>query len=252
MSADPVPTTPHPVAAGGNPVVRAAPMSPRRQALPDIQPRERLYATLRVVGRGVIRLILNVRVRHADRVPSRGPVLLAGNHRGVLDGPLVAAFVPRQASFLAKSELFRGWAVRPLMWLGQIPVDRGRPDREALRRAVTVLSRGSVLGMFPEGTRGAGELASVQHGIAYVALRAPGVPIVPVACLGTEGAMPKGARLPRFRSRVEIVFGEPFTVDVPANPRARSAVAHAAEQIRVALAAHVAATEAGRREGRTR
>jgi 1-acyl-sn-glycerol-3-phosphate acyltransferase len=212
--------------------------------LPDVQPNERLYRGLRVVGRSVIRLALDVRVGHPDRVPSSGPVLLAGNHRGFLDGPLVAAFVPRQASFLAKSELFRGWLVRPLGWLGQIPVDRGRPDREALRRAGEVLRRGGVLGMFPEGTRGVGELETVQHGIAYVALRAPGVPIVPVACLGTERALPKGRRLPRWRSRVDIVFGEPFTVAAPANPRARSAVAAAAEEIRVALAAHVAAAEA--------
>jgi 1-acyl-sn-glycerol-3-phosphate acyltransferase len=194
---------------------------------------------MKVIVRGLIRLILDLRVRHPDRVPSSGPVLLAGNHRGALDGPLVAAFVPRPASFLAKSELFRGWTVRPLGWFGQIPVDRGRADREALRRAVAVLERGDVLGMFPEGTRGAGELESVQHGIAYVALRVPGVPIVPVACLGTERALPKGAKLPRWRSRVDIVFGEPFTVTAPANPRARSAVAHAAEEIRQALKAHV-------------
>jgi 1-acyl-sn-glycerol-3-phosphate acyltransferase len=171
-------------------------------------------------------------------------VLLAGNHRGLLDGPLVAAFVPRQASFLAKSELFTGATARPLGWLGQIPVDRGRADREALRRASKVLEDGGVLGMFPEGTRGAGELETVQHGIAYVALRSPGLPIVPVACLGTEQAMPKGAKLPRWRSRVDIVFGEPFTVSVPANPRARSALAAAAEEIRLALKAHIADAEA--------
>ena len=229
------------------PVARTAPVSPRRAPLPDIQPRQRLYHYVRVVGRAVIRLILDVRVRHQERVPSKGPVLLAGNHRGFLDGPLVAAFVPREASFLAKSELFHGRVATLLMWFGQIPVDRGRPDREALRRAEAVLRGGGVLGMFPEGTRGAGELAAVQHGIAYVALRVPGVPIVPVACLGTERAMPKGARLPRWRSRIDIVFGEPFTVSVPDDPRARGAVARAAEEIRVALAAHVEHAEAGRR-----
>lgn len=220
------------------------PVSPRRAPLPDVPVRPRLYRTMRVICRALIRSILDVRVRHQDRVPSSGPVLLAGNHRGFLDGPLVAAFVPRQASFLAKSELFGGWRVRPLGWLGQIPIDRGRPDRVALRRAVAVLGDGGVLGMFPEGTRGVGELASVQHGIAYVALHAPGVPIVPVACLGTERALPKGRKLPRWRARVDVVFGAPFTVPVPENPRARSAVAAAAEQIRVALAAHVAAAEA--------
>lgn len=220
-----------------------APRSPRRPPLPDVPVLLSLYRPLRLIGRGLARLVLDVRVGHADRVPSTGPVLLAGNHRGILDAPLVVAFVPRPTRFLAKSELFRGWAVRPLGWLGQIPVDRGRPDREALRRAVDVLREGTVLGMFPEGSRGAGELTTVQHGIAYVALRVPGVTIVPVACIGTERAMPMGAKRPRLRARVDIVFGEPFTVTIPPNPRTRSAVARAAEEIRLSLAAHVAAAE---------
>ena len=227
------------------------PISPRRFRVADVQRNERLYGVLRVVGRLAIRLILDVRVGHLDRLPSSGPVLLAGNHRGLLDAPLVAAFVPRPASFLAKSELFAGRWSATLMRLGQIPVDRGRPDRDALRRALEVLHRGEVLGMFPEGSRGAGEMGTIQHGIAYVALRCPGVPIVPVACLGTERAMPNGATLPRWRSRVHVVFGEPFTVEVPTNPRARSAVAKAAEEIRVALAAHVAHCEAVLRRAET-
>lgn len=220
------------------------PVSPRRAPLPDITPNNGLYRAAKVVFRWLFRLILDVRVVHADRVPSRGPVLIAGNHRSFLDAPLVAAFIPRPAGFLAKSELFRGPAIRPLMWFGQIPIDRGRPDREALRRAVTVLDRGGVLGMFPEGTRGVGDVRAVQHGVGYVALRVPGVTIVPVACIGTDRAMPMGSRFPRWGSRVHVVFGTPFTVSVPQNPRTRAAVATAAEEIRVALAAHVAHAEA--------
>ena len=225
------------------PYEEAPPRDPRRPALPDVPVRLGLYGPLRVIGRGVMRLMFDLRVGHADAVPSTGPVLLAGNHRGILDAPMIVAFVPRPARFLAKSELFRGWLVRPLGWLGQIPVDRGRPDREALRRALEVLRAGHVFGMFPEGSRGTGALTTIQHGIAYVALRSPGVPIVPVACIGTERAWPKGSKLPRLRSRVDIVFGEPFTIAVPPNPRARSAVAAAAEEIRTALAAHVAEAE---------
>ena len=222
------------------------PLSPRRSPLPDIPPRANLYRGARLIGRGLFRFLLDVRVEHLDRVPSSGPVLIAGNHRGFLDAPLVAAFVPRQACFLAKSELFEGTSAKLLMSLGQIPVDRGRPDREALRRAIRVLEDGGVLGMFPEGARGDGALRTVQHGVAYIALRVPGVPIVPVACVGTDRAMPKGTSVPRWGTRVDVVFGHPFTVSVPPNPRARSAVATAAEEIRVALAAHVAHTDATR------
>lgn len=223
-----------------------APLSPRRAPLPDIRPRRSLYQFARFVGRGMFRVVLDVNVEHLNKVPSSGPVLLAGNHRGFLDAPLVVAFVPRQACFLAKSELFTGNSARLLMSLGQIPIDRGRPDREALRRAVGVLQRGGVLGMFPEGARGAGALQTVQHGVAYIALRVPGVPIVPVACLGTEQAMPKGTKFPQWGRRVDVVFGDPFTVSLPENPRSRNAVAKAAEEIRVALAAHVAHAESAR------
>lgn len=179
-------------------------------------------------------------------MPKTGPALVAGNHRGFLDGPMVAIFAPREAQFLAKSELFHGSLARLLLWVGQIPVDRGRADRAALRRASRVLADGGVLGIFPEGTRGSGLVDTVQHGVAYLALRAPGVPVVPVACLGTEQALPEGARLPRWRTRVDIVFGPPFQLTVPVNPRARSAVAVAAEEIRVRLAEHVRSVEAAR------
>jgi cytidylate kinase len=233
-------------AAAPPPVSHIPPRSPRRAALPDVPVLLWLYRPLKVIARTLIRLLLDVRVEHSSAVPSRGPVLLAGNHRGALDGPLLAAFTERPARFVAKSELFKGWTVRPLGWLGQIPIDRGRADREALRKAVGVLRQGHVLGMFPEGTRGAGELTTVQHGIAYVALRVPGVTIVPVACIGTERALPKGAKWPKLRTRVDIVFGEPFTVTVPDNPRARSAIATAAEEIRQALAAHVERAERAR------
>lgn len=220
------------------------PLSPRRPPLPDIQPHTGLYQCVKAFFRVFFRLVLDLNVGRVDRVPSSGPVLLAANHRSFLDAPLVTALIPRPASFLAKSELFRGPLVRFFMSLGQIPVDRGRADREALRRALAVLQRGEVLGLFPEGSRGTGDLSQVQDGIAYLALRCPGVPIVPIACIGTDRAMPVGSRFPRWRTPVHVVFGEPFTVDVPANPRSRAAIAKAAEEIRLALAAHVAHADA--------
>ncbi|HVF20678.1 MAG TPA: lysophospholipid acyltransferase family protein, partial [Mycobacteriales bacterium] len=170
----------------------------------------------------------------------------AGNHRGLIDGPVVAAGLRRRTVFLAKAELFVGPLAWLLGWLGQIPVHRGRPDRAALRQARAVLAGGGLVGIFPEGTRGAGALEEVQHGIAYLALHTHGCPIVPVACLGTETAWPRGARLPRWRTGVEVVFGPAFTVVAEGDPRTRRAVAAAAEQIRVALADHVRAVESGR------
>src|SRR3954454_314985 len=161
---------------------------------------------LAVVRRGaalLVRLVFRMRMVGLEHLPRTGPVLIAGNHTGFLDGPLVMALLPRPSVFLVKAELYDGPFRRVLVFARQIPVHRGTPDRTALRRALDVLAGGGVLGVFPEGTRGEGQLETVQHGIGYLALRA-GCPIVPVVCLGTAEALPKGRRMPKLRTKVEV------------------------------------------------
>lgn len=209
------------------------------------QPKPAAVALSRPFGRALFRVLFRLEVRGTDHVPPQGAVLLASNHTGFLDGPLLFALSPRPASFLAKSELFVGPVSRLLGWLGQIPVRRGRPDRGALRAGLGVLASGGALGVFPEGTRGDGELEQVSDGLAYLALRS-GAPVVPVAVLGTAEAMPKGSRVPRWRAPVTVAFGEPVRVAVEGDPRARRTVRAAAEQLRLALLAHLRA-EAGLR-----
>ncbi|MCW2600649.1 MAG: phospholipid/glycerol acyltransferase [Frankiales bacterium] len=203
-----------------------------------------LVAVSRPFGAGLFRAVFRLRVLGVEHVPPVGAVLFAGNHSGFLDGPLVYVLAPRPATFLAKSELFVGPLARVLGWLGQIPVHRGRPDRAALRAGLAVLQHGGALGVFPEGTRGTGRLEEVADGLAYLALRS-GAPVVPIAVLGTAEALPKGRRLPRWQAPVTVVFGAPLELQVEGDRRARRTVRTAAEQLRLALVAHVrAATEA--------
>ena len=191
----------------------------------------------------LLRIIFRLRVDGVEHLPRTGPVLVAGNHTGFLDGPIVFMMMPRPSSLLVKSELYSGPWARVLAFARQIPVNRGTPDRTALRRALDVLAAGGVLGVFPEGTRGEGRLETIQHGIGYLALRA-GCPVVPVVCVGTADALPKGKVLPRLRAPIDVVFGPPFTIEVRGDPRARSTIADAAEQVRQHLLAHRDATSA--------
>lgn len=206
-----------------------------------------LFSVLQPIAALLARLALRVEVRGLEQVPRRGPILVAGNHSGLLDGPLVAIYSPRQLRILTKDEAFRG----PLGWLlrrvGQVPVRRGRADRTALRACLQVLRDGQALGIFPEGTRGTGDLEQVRDGAAYLLLHVPDCPVVPVVCQGTRDALPPGSRRLRLRSRVSVVFGPAFVIDPPANPRARSAVAGVAEQVRVGLAEHLGLVRAGAR-----
>jgi 1-acyl-sn-glycerol-3-phosphate acyltransferase len=184
-----------------------------------------------------------VRVHGLEHVPSSGPALLAGNHSGWLDGPIVMIMLPRSTAFLVKSEMFTGPAKPVLRFARQIPIHRGTPDRTALQSALKVLAGDGVLGVFPEGTRGSGDLSTIQHGIGYLALRGDS-PVVPVVCRGTAAALPKGKKLPKWRAPIDIVFGPAFLIDVPGDPRARSTVAAAAEQVRGHLLEHLQATAA--------
>ena len=193
--------------------------------------------------RMLILAVFRLRVIGAEHLPRTGPVLVAGNHTGFLDGPIVFMMLPRPSSFLVKSELYSGPWARVLSFARQIPVRRGTPDRTALTRALDVLAGDGVLGVFPEGTRGEGRLESVQHGIGYLALRA-GCPVVPVVCTGTAAALPKGKLLPRFRAPVDVVFGPVFRIEPSGDPRARSTIADAAEQVRSHLLAHLEAVTA--------
>lgn len=219
----------------------APPAAPRRRATGRHVPA--VEVACRHTGRALAKVLLRLRVDGLEHVPRTGPVLLAGNHSGLLDGPLVFFVMPRPTSLLTKSEVFVGVGARLFGLIGLIPVHRGSADRDALRRGLAVLAGGGALGVFPEGTRGAGQFEQVSDGLAYLALRS-GAAVVPIAVLGTLAALPRGAVLPRLRTPVRVVFGVPVVLDVEGDPRSRRTVGRAAEQLRVALVAHLrAATE---------
>lgn len=223
----------------GGSAVRAA----RLTAAPKWSPW--LFRTLHPPVRGSLKKILPITVTGWENVPRSGPVILAGNHSGWLDGPLVVIMAPRPVRCLVKSELYHGTLGWALTTVGQIPVNRGKPDRTALHACLSELSAGGAVGVFPEGTRGTGELEEVQHGIAYLAVHS-GAPVLPVACLGTAEAFPRGAKKVRRDVPITVAYGKSFQVQRPANPRSRKALAEVAEHIRVRLASHLAETRAGR------
>lgn len=210
-------------------------------------PKPWLVAACRSFGALLSRSVFRLEVRGSELVPATGPVLLAGNHTGLLDGPLVFLLAPRPAVFLTKAELFTGPLARALGWLGQVPVHRGQADRAALKLGLAHLAGGGALGVFPEGSRGAGELEQITHGLAYLALRS-GAPVVPIAVLGTAAALPRGRRLPIWRAPVTVVFGPPVELSVEGDPRARRTVAVAAEQLRLALLAHLRSAQGERQQ----
>jgi 1-acyl-sn-glycerol-3-phosphate acyltransferase len=182
-----------------------------------------LGSPLRPLARAVVRRRWRVRVHHADRVPGQGPVIMASNHIGFLDGPLLAIFAPRPVHVLTKIEMFEGRLRRVLVAAGQISLDRYHYDPAAVRAGVRVLRDGRVLGVYPEGRRGGGDFDQFKHGAAYLAL-VTGAPVVPVTMLGTRPAGGHTDDWAPAGAPVDLVFGRPFAVPAVPWPRTRDLV----------------------------
>ncbi|MFJ7179104.1 lysophospholipid acyltransferase family protein [Streptomyces massasporeus] len=193
----------------------------------------------RRIGVGLMYGLWKPRVLGAWRVPASGPVIFAVNHSHNIDGPMVMGVAPRPTHFLIKKEAFIGPLDPFLLGIGQVKVDRDTTDRTAISQALGVLAGGGVLGIFPEGTRGEGDFASLRAGLAYFAVRS-GAPIVPVAVLGSSDKPGRLIRaLPPLRSRVDVVFGEPFEAGDGSGRRTRKALDEATGRIQKQLAAHL-------------
>lgn len=140
------------------------------------------------VCRPLFRVLFRFSRGGGEHVPRTGPVLFVSNHISGSDPPLLGAgALPRRLHFMAKKELFANpVAGRLIRSGGAFPVDRGGADRNAIRMAKDVLSRGDALLMFPEGTRSEdGRLGPAWPGAGSLALD-PGVTVVPMAIWGSQ------------------------------------------------------------------
>lgn len=197
-----------------------------------------------------------VRVEGLDRLQAdprmQGPVIVVANHVSNLDPPLVGGWLAsglgRRTAFLAKEQLFRGAWGRFMLDQGMIPVRAGRSDVDALRQARSVLERGGIIVVFPEGTRSPdGVIGEAFPGAAMLAAR-PDAWIVPVGVGDTDLLMPRGSRLPRFGTRVTVRFGEPFQLTLDASLPRRGSLTAGSE----VLMTHIAALLPERQQGRFR
>ena len=163
----------------------------------------------------LLRLFCRPTIEGLEHVPTQGGAILASNHLAVVDSFFLPLLVPRRITFLAKREYFTqpGFLGRLkkifFTGVGQVPIDRasGSAAQAAMRTAVRLLQEDKLLGIYPEGTRSPdGRLYKGKTGVARMTLEA-GVPVVPVAMIGTDRVNPIGSRMWR-PYRVHIRIGE--------------------------------------------
>ncbi|UUL75820.1 1-acyl-sn-glycerol-3-phosphate acyltransferase [Pseudarthrobacter sp. Fe7] len=165
----------------------------------------------------VIKLLFRPWVKGLDNIPAQGAAIIASNHLSFSDSIFMPLMVRRPVVFLAKSEYFTGTGIKGRLTAAffrltnQLPMDRsgGAASAASLNAGMEVLNAGGLLGIYPEGTRSPdGRLFRGKVGVARLALQA-GVPVIPVAMIGTDKVQPIGKRLPNIR-RIGMIFGEPL------------------------------------------
>ena len=174
-----------------------------------------VYEVVRIVSSLYAYTLLRARANGAEKVPGTGPAILAPNHFSYMDHFLVGIFIRRKVRFMGKSQLFHP----PAQWIyaqgGVFPVRRGARDDEAFITAETILARGGVVAMYPEGGRSrTGTLAErARPGIGRLVLDS-GAPVVPIAIQGSSRIRNwKRLRFPR----VQVLFGDPIRFQAEPN-----------------------------------
>ncbi len=175
------------------------------------------YTFARIVSYPYCKLAFRLKTQHRERVPASGPVILAPNHFSAMDHWFVGIELRRRVRFMAKSQLFKGPALGFIMpHGGAFPVRRGHRDEQSIETALTILRRGGVLVIYPEGGRSRnGNMGeSARPGIGRLALQS-GAPIVPVAVHGSEQA--RNWRRLQFPP-VTVRYGEPMRFPIEPDP----------------------------------
>ena len=192
---------------------------------------------------------VRVQVDGMDRIAPGTTYVFVSNHQSIYDIPVIFASLPYQLRIIAKASLARfpvlGWHLRRG---GHLFVDRQRPDRAGiLKRWRALVSDGLSLIIFAEGTRSwDGRVARFKAGSFLLAIQA-GLPIVPLAVIGTRRVMPKG-RLRTEPADVRLVVHDPIQPPAIAEPTVQDAKA-LADRVHAIVADSVDTLQNGRIAG---
>ena len=165
------------------------------------------------------RRLTSLQIEGLENVPRQGAAILVVNHLGFLDVPLGYVALDREdATGWVADKHKRIWLYRFVVnTAGGVWLNRENPDLSSIKEALTLLKRGRLFAVAPEGTRSATDaLIEGKEGVAYLAIQSQ-VPVIPAAITGTENVLQSWKRF--RRPLLKIRFGSPF--QLPPLDRAR-------------------------------
>lgn len=165
--------------------------------------RYKLYYLGKPTAKILSYIVYDMKCSGRENIPEEGSFIIASNHIAFSDPALIVAHCPRTVHFMAKSELFEKKHIAAFMRnMNAFPVKRNYSDRNAIRYAKSVIDKGWVLGIFPEGRRVRESASPVEAkaGVAYLA-RATGADVLPVCIY-------RNPEDKRKRHSISLVFGK--------------------------------------------
>ena len=198
------------------------------------------FKTLRSIVRFVMNIIADVEVVGLEKLP-QGNVLIAANHLGRLDTAVLLYILDREDIIMAVAEKYKDHPIFGAIGraANAIWLNRFEADFAALREILARMQKGGLMVIAPEGTRS--KTASMQEGklgVAFLASKS-GYPVMPVALTGTEdsGVVANLKRL--RRSKIKVVAGDVFQIEIPKGSGREQAMREATDEIMCRIAAEL-------------
>jgi len=173
------------------------------------------YYVVKAICWLILKIFWRMEIIGIENLPQSGGLIIASNHVSYLDPAVLAASFNRKIYFLTKKEVFKNNFISFLLKnMNALPIDRGKVDMLAFKKAINILREEKVLGIFPEGTRSSnGELQELKLGTIKIAMKT-GVPILPAGIIGTHKIYPRGIKFPiLFKHKIIVKYGAPQYLD---------------------------------------
>ena len=154
-----------------------------------------LRKSMASIARLLFTLLADVEINNRDRLPRKGPIILAGNHVAVLESVMMMAYTPGIVEYIGTGDIpFDPNYAFIANTYGLIPINRGNLDRQGLQMGLDVLRQDGILGIFPEGGTWDPAQMQAQSGIAWLSYKAK-APILPIGFGGIRGGLQKAFSL---------------------------------------------------------
>lgn len=152
----------------------------------------------------ILKIFFRLKVQGRENLPKKTNFIAVANHTSFIDPFILEAGIPRKVHCLMMRSIYHKFG---LEWFFKLK--ETLPTGSASEKAVYLLNKNEVFGLFPEGRRSPdGRLGEFKTGAALLALKT-GRPVVPCAILGAYEAYPRQARFPKFHP-IKIKIGKPI------------------------------------------